>query len=508
MKRDSSQPNPRAFQEKRGERRWNRSRVIGSAAAFSVLFALGVATPALAGASPSSSTSTCTGVPINPGNNIPSIVSAKQTGTTFCINAGTYRLAAPIVPKSNDVLWGAPGAVLNGSKLLTSFTKSGSYWVASSQTQQAPVENNTCLDPTYTGCKYPEGVFRDNVSLWQVTSLSALSTGEFYFDYAGDKIYLADDPTGHKMEASFVTQAIRGFGSSQTGVTIKGLTVEKFANQPTGATGAIQSGTNWLIQGNEVRLNHGTGIQVDSGTTVSGNYVHDNGKLGMASTFTHNVLIANNEIARNDAERFAFWNSAAVRVHGVSNVTFQGNYVHDNIGHGLKTDGSSIYITYDSNTVENNTGAGISHEISYDATISNNVVRNNATYYTGKSMAYGSQIEVYDSPNVDVYGNTVESLANTHGIAVRDDDRGSGTYGVHEARNDTVHGNTIKLGSGGTSGMVGTDSAIYSSMGNKFTNNTWYVKDLADQDWRWNGTLQWDGWRAAGNDLTGHVYKW
>jgi parallel beta-helix repeat protein len=455
----------------------------------------------------------CTGVVISPGTDIQELVDRNPTGTTFCIKAGTYRLMTPIIPKGSDVLWGASGAVLNGSKVLTLFTKSGSYWYASGQTQQAPVETDSCLDPVYTGCKYPEGVYRDGASLWQVTSLSALSAGEFYFDYAADKIYLADDPTGHNIEASFVPEAIRGYGSSQTNVTIRGLVVEKFANWPTDQTDAIHGGTNWLIEDNEVRLNHGGGIKPDSGSTVTGNYVHDNGKFGVDAAFVDNVLIQDNEIARNNAEELSFWNAGATKVYDSSNITFQGNYVHHNTGHGLWSDGDSIYITYDGNTVENNTGCGILHEISYDATISNNVVRYNSTYYTGETIWYGSQIQVYDSPNVNVYGNTVESLANTHGIGVRDDERGSGSYGVHEARNDTVHDNTIKLGTGGQTGMVGSRNPnIYTSMGNKFTNNTDYVKDLVADSWRWgigvDGILSWAEWQAKGNDLTGELYLW
>jgi hypothetical protein len=450
----------------------------------------------------------CSGITITPTDDIQAVIDDNPGGTTFCIRAGTYRLQGSVIPKSSDVLWGDPGAVLSGSKVVA-FTKSGNYWYSSGQTQQAAKDTDTCLDANYTGCQYPEGVYFDDVSLWQVTSLSELSSGEFYFDYAADKIYLADDPTGHKVEASYVPEAIRGYGSSQTNVTIRGLIVEKFANTQTDQPAAIYTGTNWLVQDNEVRLNHGGGIKADSGSTILRNDVHDNGKYGVSTAFATNVLFEDDEIARNDAERFSFWNAGGSKFWTSTNITLRGNYVHDNTGHGLWSDGDSIYITYDSNIIENNTGCGILHEVSYDATVSNNLIRFNNTANVGLTLWYGSQIQVYDSPNVDIYGNFVETLPDTHGIGLRDDDRGSGLYGLYEIRNVTVHDNIIKLASGSQAGMVGTRNPnIYTSMGNQFTDNAYYVPDLLGKSWDWDGLVTWVTWQISGNDLAGKLRLW
>ena len=56
---------------------------------------------------------------------------------------------------------------------------------------------------------------------------------------------------------------------------------------------------------------------------------------------------------------------------------WRGNWVHDNIGNGIWSDGNVHDVTYENNLVQDNTGIGIFHEISWDATIRNNVVRNN-----------------------------------------------------------------------------------------------------------------------------------
>jgi parallel beta-helix repeat protein len=462
----------------------------------------------------SSLTEVCVGVPVSPGTDIQSVIDDNPTGTTFCIKAGTYRLRTAIIPKSSDVLWGEPETTLNGSKLLTSFTRDGSYWVASGQTQQAAPYDFDCIPVTYTGCRYPEGVFYDDRSLRQETSLSDLDPGDFYFDYPADKIYLADDPTGHKVEASFVAEGIRGYGAAQANVTIKGLVVEKFANWSSDKTHAIQTGDDWIVEENEVRLNDGGGIKPATGSIVRGNNVHHNGRLGLSAAYQDNILIEGNEIAYNNDNDFDInWGGSGTKIWESSNVTFRNNYAHHNQGHGLRTDTNCINVVFEGNTVVDNTGIGIFHEVSYDATIRNNVVKNNNTSKTGDSLWTGSQIQVYDSPHVEIYGNIVEALPGTHGIGLRDDERGSGEFGKWEIRDVRVHDNLIRLGAGGTTGMVGSRNPdIYINMGNRYANNTYFVEDLSAESWRWgigvDGFLTWAGWLAMGNDLTGELHLW
>ena len=61
-------------------------------------------------------------------------------------------------------------------------------------------------------------------------------------------------------------------------------------------------------------------------------------------------------------------------------------------------------VLYEANRIENNTGAGIDHEISWDAIIRNNTLRNNNTAELGvpKSCWHGSQIGVNNLQNVTI----------------------------------------------------------------------------------------------------------
>src|SRR6266700_5989610 len=193
-----------------------------------------------------------TTVNVYPANNIETVVDANAAGTTFVITPGTYRLQS-VTPKSGDIFEGQPGAVLNGSQLLTSFTRSGNYWVASGQTQHGTA-NGTCLSG-YSGCEYPEDLFFNNVPLQRVESLANVTAGKWYFDYSADKVYFLDDPTGKTVEIGVITHA---FSGSATRVTIKALTIEKYAAP---AQDGPISGSGWTVESNEIRLNHGAAIR-------------------------------------------------------------------------------------------------------------------------------------------------------------------------------------------------------------------------------------------------------
>jgi hypothetical protein len=64
-------------------------------------------------------------VTLNPGNSIQTAVNNNPAGTTFRLNPGIYRQQS-VQPLNGDVFIGSPGAILNGSSLLTSFAQTSS----------------------------------------------------------------------------------------------------------------------------------------------------------------------------------------------------------------------------------------------------------------------------------------------------------------------------------------------------------------------------------------------
>jgi parallel beta-helix repeat protein len=408
-------------------------------------------------------------------------------------------------PKSGDAFVGEPGAILNGSRLLTTFTRSGGYWIATGQTQQAPVNSMAathCL-PDFPACARAEQLFINNALLKQVTSLSAVGPGKWYFDYGADKIYFVDDPTGKKVETSVSAYAFKG---SATNVTISGLIIEKYATPP--PAGTIDAGAGWIVKSSEIRYNHGKGIRTGSRLQALNNNVHHQGQLGIAGS-GDNMLIQGNEIAYNNTAGFTTgWEAGATKFTRTDGLVVRGNFSHHNRGPGLWTDIDNINTLYEDNRVEDNDWRGIFHEVSYKAVIRNNTCRRNGfkNPLPNISPVDGAGILVSSSPNVEIYGNTIEG--NRAGIGALQTNRGSGAYGVHETANLFVHDNKLVQPTGRAAGIVqnvGTN-AVYTSKNNRFVHNT-YDLGTNTKYFRWmNNDRSTPEWKGYGLDVTGTFY--
>lgn len=445
---------------------------------------------------------------INPGEPIQQAVDRNPEGTAFIIKSGVHRLQQ-VIPKNGNTFTGEPGAIMNGANLLQSFTKSGHYWVASGQTQQGPVHGVCLLNPDgrtrYEGCRYAEDLFMDDVPLWHVTTLGEVGPGKWHFDYAADKIYLADNPSGRKVEVSVTRYA---FGGRAQHVTIRGLIIEKYAvpaqfGAINGADASDVLSTAWLIQHCEVRLNHGRGIHTGHQMHILNNFVHHNGQLGIGG-LGDNILVEGNEIAYNNYAGFAAdWEAGGSKWVKTRHLVVRGNYSHHNKGPGLWTDIDNIYTLYEHNRVVANMEAGIFHEISYDV-----VIRNNTAQKNGQRLdpwLYGAQILISNSRNAQVYKNTVEVDATTgNGIALIQQNRGTGAYGPYITIGNAVYDNVIVyLGNHGLSGATADhDPEVMLHGNNRFDANHYHVLRL-DKRWIWGEPKDWQGFKGTGQESYG-----
>ena len=331
------------------------------------------------------------------------------------------------------------GAILNGSAVLTSWTQSGNLWVVGGQTQQGTVIPGAEFLASTQTPGYPETVFIDNTPLKPVDALSKVVPGTFYFDYAADKIYIGDNPAGHTVEAGKLTDAFHG---NATNVTMQNLVIEKY-DPPIQERCHQRRSQNWTIQNNEVRLNYAVGITAPDGSQIIGNYVHDNGELGVGGD-GNNILVQGNELSSNGfwSGIDPLWEAGGIKFSDTDNLVVRGNYSHDNNGSGLWTDTNNIHTLYEDNLVVHNTINGISHEISYDAIIRNNTLIGNG-YGDTRGWGWGAEINIQNSQNVDVYGNKVDMTGGNNGIVLIQQNRGSGTHGQYLTINDHIHDNII-----------------------------------------------------------------
>lgn len=442
-------------------------------------------------------------VMVQPGADIQLAVDTNPEGTTFVFESGIYALQR-IRPKNNNVFIGQSGAILTGAVQLSSFSRQDSYWIATGQRQQGRV-NGQC-DSAHPRCMHPEDLFLDDRPLLHVGKLADLESGRWFFDYATDTIYLADDPTGHKVETSVARSAFYGNAAN---VTVRGLVIEKYATPAqSGAIGERSLGEGWTIESNEIRWNHGIGIRIGNRARILRNHVHHNGQMGIGG-IGDDVLIDDNEIAFNNyAGHDPEWEAGGGKFVATSRLVVRNNHSHDNVGSGLWTDIDNVDTLYELNTVRNNTRAGISHEISYAAVIRRNFVGGNGS--SRDVWLFDGQIQVQNSQDVEIYDNTVIVPATGgNGITLVQQGRGVGKHGPYSTINNYVHHNVVThLGNRGANGAVADSDASTMFAGtNRFNFNIYEVPDSSSGHWAWSGSHKsWQGFRAEGQESNGKVH--
>ncbi|RXF70941.1 right-handed parallel beta-helix repeat-containing protein [Hansschlegelia zhihuaiae] len=437
-------------------------------------------------------------IAVSPGDDIQALVDAAKPGAVFWLEAGTHRLQS-IQPKDGQQFLGEKGAILNGSRLLTDFSRDGDGWSIGGQTQQG---ERRALDEVVDGFDrggFPDTVFMDNKPLKPVASIDDLAPGTFYFDYAKNRIHLADDPTGHKVEAGVATYAF--FGNAKD-VRVENLIVEKYANPvQQGAIGGGGAPEGWVIRDNEVRLNFGVGVTAGTDSRIVGNDVHNNGQMGIGGN-GDDILVARNEIAKNGyfAGIDPSWEGGGSKFAQTDGLVVRNNYSHHNNGFGLWTDIDNINTLYEGNRIEFNLGGGINHEISYDATIRGNTFVGNGS---GQGWLWGSAILLQNSSNVEIYDNAIDLTGSGNGIGLIQQDRGDGLFGPYVTTGNHVHGNAIFLArdSGSFGAVADHDLRGLLAGRNIFDENHYYVPDVVGDRWAWGGFYNWKDYRdVSGQD--------
>jgi parallel beta-helix repeat protein len=429
-----------------------------------------------------------TDVRVEVGERIQAAVDAHPAGTSFLLAAGLHRLAS-VEPKHGDRFYGELGrgctrlTTLSGARLLRDFARVGALWAVTGQDQQGQVHGQ--CQPGWSRCDRPEDVFYDDRPLRHVASLDEVASGGYFFDYDTDTVYLADDPAGHRVE---IATARHAFGPSADDITVQGLIVEKYAiPAQMGAVGDQFPRAGWRAIGNEIRLNHGTGLMLGTGGVARGNLIHDNGQQGFAARGA-GVLLEGNEIAGNNyAGVDPRWEAGALKVQRTQDIVIRDNCVHDNGGPGIWVDIDNKNSLIERNTVFRNDEMGIFFEISQGATIRDNLVGHNGRISPG--WLYGANILVSTSTDADVYRNRVEVNPQFgNGITIiwqpRFDDAGN----PYQGTGSRVHHNDVTfLGEAGVQGAASDfpEGLAQIFVTNSFQANTYHVTDPAAPHFAW-----------------------
>lgn len=444
-------------------------------------------------------------IAIKPGMVIQAVVDRAGAGAAFCLKNGVHRAQA-VRPLPKQRFYGEGQTVLNGSRLLTGFGRDENVWAVNIRLQPSR-KHGECL-PSAPICDQPEALFVDDRPLTRVPSKSALTSGKFFIDYAGGKVYLGDDPARRKVE---LTVASFAFESTAADVLISNITVEKFASAAQKGAIHAREGARWIIENCEVRLNSGAGLSVGNGSRVYRCNVHHNGQIGIEGNGS-DILIEDSRIWANNIYGFdATWEAGGVKIALSDGVTFRGNHVHDNDGPGLWCDIDCRNVVYEKNLVESNRDVGIFHEISFKAIIRNNVVRRNGLGDRG--WFWGADILLAASEDVVVSDNTLTVAPGRCGIILIDQGRRNSDGRLYKTRNNIIRANDMTFEgaacAGGTSDTKpGTENfAIITDGGNLFDGNTYRVREqVGPARFVWGQDVgDWDGFRRKGQERSGRL---
>jgi parallel beta-helix repeat protein len=340
--------------------------------------------------------------------------------------------------------------------------------IATTTTTAPPTTTSTtALNADYVRLKPGDNV-ASIVGSYPAGTTFVFSAGE----YKGVKLYPKDRQVfiGEAGAVLLGSGQNVAFSGDAKDVVIDNLVIDGYSPALQGGMIQVGSATGWTIKNSEFRNSATGGLNVKDGFKVINNYIHHNRQLGIKAHGS-NILIEGNEISYNNylKEFDVNWEAGGSKFVKTTNLVVRGNYVHNNTGAGLWTDGDNDKTLYENNLVLNNTGPGIFHEISYSAVIRNNRVENNAHGF------YRGGILIANAQNVQIYGNTLKG--NDGGVILIHDNRGSGNQGTYHTRNITVtdnysayttkHTGLYKNASGDTSNIQ-FDRNTYKTSGDAF----------------------------------------
>jgi parallel beta-helix repeat protein len=393
------------------------------------------------------------GTALQPFKSISTAVGKANAGDTVLIASGTYRETINF-PKSGSgasqtiAIRAMSGAnvQIKGSDLVSGWTlHTGAIWKKSGwniNSQQVFV-NGTPLQQIGNSCAYNTLAWGTSFILPPVgTGISSMVPGSFFYDQAAQTLYVylpdGSDPNWHQLEASTRNWII---STDQNFIELDGLQFShsNVTSIPYSMGMVNISGQGCLIANCSFTYADLAGLSIaGEGHQISNNIANFNGNEGVlisGSDPAHNwniypnrppqnILLDGNETSYNNYRKFyTNWQAGGVKASMSCNgVTISRHRAESNIGAGIWFDLYSLNTRIERCIVNNNL-VGIAYEISDNAVIANNLVKQN-TYFG---------VLVAASSGVSVFNNTV--IQNGYSIAL---------HGMPRAEHPTLQDNIVR----------------------------------------------------------------
>lgn len=176
---------------------------------------------------------------------------------------------------------------------------------------------------------------------------------------------------------------VAAFTGDASHVTIRYLTVERFA-APDNESVVNQGGAaSWTIERNTIRNNTGAAVKLGDGNVARHNCLTGNRQYAVTTwtpAGTENITLHHNELAFNATHEYGAecGCSGATKFWAVRKAIITQNWVHHNEGPGLWADMNNVDFLIEGNYLNDNDNEAIFYEISYNAVIRHNTLKRNA----------------------------------------------------------------------------------------------------------------------------------
>jgi parallel beta-helix repeat protein len=288
-----------------------------------------------------------------------------------------------------------------------------------------PAGDNSAMTPNYAN----PGFSVPNTTFWFAPGVHTLGAGVYSQIQPGQGDVYIGAP-GAIISGQNINQS--AFVGTAANVTIEYLTVEDFASVEGQMVVNHDGGSNWTIANNTIEDNTGgAGVGLGPNTVVKHNCLTDNGEYGFSSVCSGsgcdpltggaaNVTLSDNEISFNDSAG-AYDQPGGVdcgcsgggKLWEVDGANITNNYVHDNGNVGIWVDTDNVGINISGNTISSNYSEGIIIEISYNFSITNNTLTDNA-WSLGSSSAGAN---IFPAVYISESGGDSRVPGNLSGVA-------------------------------------------------------------------------------------------
>ncbi|MPV88083.1 hypothetical protein GB882_05335, partial [Georgenia ruanii] len=368
---------------------------------------------------------TAEGTAIAPKRTLQAAVNESDAGDTVMVHAGVYHEELKIEERRGLRLVAAPGAEvwLDGSVVVPGWARDGERWVSdgwSTEFDSSPTYSWgkpdgvrpgwIFLNPEYPLAAHPDQVWIDGERQVQVGARAEVRPGTFFVDYDDDKMFLGSDPTGRTVTASAQARAVRILSA---GVLIRGIGVRKYAPSVPHMGAVTVEAPDVTLEHVSVTDNATTGMHVLSERAKLRDVTLErNGMMGLSATEADGLELVRVTASENNLEGFNKSPAAGgAKIGRSSTILVKDCVFAGNLANGLWLDESVSGIKLLHSRFVDNSGHGISIEVSGHGTVMGNVIAHNA----------GNGVKLNDAEDVAVWNNTF--VDNVRSINIVQDTR-------------------------------------------------------------------------------------